>query len=214
VKIFLDKEWQEVGTKSNLYRAISEITGIPTGFLLGDDIGYASVAQRMSWASKRETTRVEDLAYRLMGLFGIYMPMLYGEGERAFIRLQEEIMKVSDDHSLFAWRSTEDHGGILATSPAAFADSGKVIPANPSYPTSSPSTLSGRGIHLSLPFLNNSPQGIGLAILHCTEIQKESMRLAIYLRDVFPSKEDFAREQSSTLELIHVDDVNPSKYLL
>jgi hypothetical protein len=142
------------------------------------------------------------------------MPMLYGEGERAFIRLQEEIMKVSDDHSLFAWRSTEDHGGILATSPAAFADSGKVIPANPSYPTSSPSTLSGRGIHLSLPFLNNSPQGIGLAILHCTEIQKESMRLAIYLRDVFPSKEDFAREQSSTLELIHVDDVNPSKYLL
>jgi len=154
--IFLDKEWQEVGTKSNLHRAISEITGIPTGFLLGDDIGYASVAQRMSWASKRETTRVEDLAYCLMGLFGIYMPMLYGEGERAFIRLQEEIMKVLDDHSLFAWKSTEDHGGILATSPAAFANSGKVIPANSSYTTSSPSTLSGRGIHLSLPFLNNS----------------------------------------------------------
>ena len=212
--IFLDKEWQEIGTKSNLHRAISEITGIPTGFLLGDDIGYASVAQRMSWASKRETTRVEDLAYCLMGLFGIYMPMLYGEGERAFIRLQEEIMKVSDDHSLFAWRSAENHGGILATSPAAFANSSKVIPTNPSYTTSSPSTLSGRGIHLSFPFLNNSPQSIGLATLHCTEIQKESMRLAIYLRDVFPSKEDFTREQSSTLELIHVDDINPSKYPL
>jgi hypothetical protein len=56
--IFLDNEWQEIGTKSNLYRAISKITRIPTGFLLGDDIGYASVAQRMSWASKRETTRV------------------------------------------------------------------------------------------------------------------------------------------------------------
>ena len=212
--IFLDKEWQEIGTKSNLHQVISEITGIPTGFLLGDDIGYASIAQRMSWASKRKTTRNEDLAYCLMGLFGIYMPMLYGEGERAFIRLQEEIMKVSDDHSLFAWSSKEDHGGILATSPAAFADSGNIIPTNPSYTTTSPSTLSGRGIHLSLPFQINSQQRPGLAILHCTEVQKESMRLAIRLRDVFPSKEDFIREQSSTLELVHLHNIKPSQYPL
>ncbi|KAH8758214.1 heterokaryon incompatibility protein-domain-containing protein [Hyaloscypha finlandica] len=98
--IFLDSEWQDMGTKSKLQCAISEITGIPGSFLLGDDLRHASIAQRMSWASKRETTRIEDLAYSLMGLFGIYMPMLYGEGERAFIRLQEEIMRVSDDHIL------------------------------------------------------------------------------------------------------------------
>ena len=82
--IFLNSEWQEIGTKSNLQRDISEITGIPSSFLLGDDLRHASIAQRMSWASKRETTRIEDLAYYLMGLFGIYMPMLYGEGERAY----------------------------------------------------------------------------------------------------------------------------------
>ena len=100
--IFLDQKWQEIGTKSSLQRVISEITGIPTDILLGGDLEDASIAQRMSWASKRETTRVEDAAYCLMGIFSIHMPMLYGEGERAFIRLQEEIMRVSDDHSLFA----------------------------------------------------------------------------------------------------------------
>lgn len=55
----------------------------------------------MSWASKRQTTRVEDIAYSVMGLFGVNLPMLYGEGERAFIRLQEEIMRASDDHTIF-----------------------------------------------------------------------------------------------------------------
>ncbi|KAF8857589.1 ankyrin, partial [Acephala macrosclerotiorum] len=212
--IFLDSEWQEIGTKSNLQRDISEITGIPGNFLLGDDLRHASVAQRMSWASKRETTRTEDLAYCLMGLFGIYMPMLYGEGERAFIRLQEEIMRVSDDHSLFAWRSIEDHGGILAISPAAFANSGNIIPVSPAYATSSPSTLSSRGIHLSLHFIKNGQQGEGLAILHCTEIGRERMRLALHLRDVFLTNEDFVREQSTTLELIDMEGINPSQHPL
>jgi hypothetical protein len=176
---------------------------------------HASVAQRMSWASKRETTRVEDLAYCLMGLFGIYMPMIYGEGQRAFIRLQEEIMRVSNDHSLFAWRSTEDHGGILANSPAAFAHSGNIIQINPSNAkTSSPLTISSRGVHLSLHLMKDGKQGLGLAILRCTEIGKESMRLAIHLRDVLLTMEDFAREQSSTLELIHLEDLNLSRYPL
>ncbi|KAF2185267.1 HET-domain-containing protein [Zopfia rhizophila CBS 207.26] len=119
IVIFLDEEWREIGTKSSLQRRISETTGIPVNILLGDDVGRASVAQRMSWASKRETKRVEDLAYCLMGIFGVHMPMLYGERERAFIRLQEEIMRVSDDHSIFAWKWKETHGGLLASSPAA-----------------------------------------------------------------------------------------------
>jgi len=52
----------------------------------------ASVAQKMSWAYKIETTRIEDMAYSLMGLFGVNMPSLYGEGKGAFIRLQLEIL--------------------------------------------------------------------------------------------------------------------------
>ncbi|KAH7237302.1 heterokaryon incompatibility protein-domain-containing protein [Fusarium solani] len=125
--IFFDKEWEVIGTKSELARLISDRTQIPIGILSGGDIWSASVAQRMSWASKRKTTRIEDLAYCLMGIFDIHMPMIYGEGERAFIRLQEQIMKTSDDFSLFAWRSTENHGGLLATSPAAFDTSHSIL---------------------------------------------------------------------------------------
>ena len=43
------------------------------------------------------------MAYCLLGIFDINMALLYGEGKKAFLRLQEEIMKVSEDQSLFAW---------------------------------------------------------------------------------------------------------------
>ncbi|KAK3367356.1 hypothetical protein B0T24DRAFT_491092, partial [Lasiosphaeria ovina] len=57
----------------------------------------------MSWASKRNTTRSEDLAYSLMGIFDVHIPLLYGEGDRAFLRLQQEIIRASSDESLFCW---------------------------------------------------------------------------------------------------------------
>lgn len=88
-----------------------------------DNLHLACVAQKMSWASRRQTTRLEDEAYSLMGLFGVNMPTIYGEGRRAFIRLQEEIMRVSDDHSIFAWEGTSEFCGTLATSPRRFANS-------------------------------------------------------------------------------------------
>lgn len=78
-------------------------TNFPPPHQLGASLSTTSLSRRMSWASLRSTTRTEDLAYCLMGLFNVNMPLLYGEGPKAFIRLQEEIMKDSDDHSLFAW---------------------------------------------------------------------------------------------------------------
>ncbi|RYP13745.1 hypothetical protein DL767_010590 [Monosporascus sp. MG133] len=130
---FLAKDWTDLGTKKDrLKQDVSECTGVPVGILSGDDnLEAASIAQRMSWAAARETTRIEDRAYCLMGIFGINMPLLYGEGERAFIRLQEEIMKVSDDHSLFAWESPDLRGGLLATSPAAFKGSKNIVQFRP-----------------------------------------------------------------------------------
>src|SRR5277367_1528826 len=103
----------------------------------------------MSWAARRETSRVEDRAYCLMGIFGIHMPLIYGEGERAFVRLQEYIMKASDDHSLFAWRTAENRDGLLATSPSAFVDSSNIVPFNPLNTSNSPLTISNNGIHLA-----------------------------------------------------------------
>jgi hypothetical protein len=154
--IFLNKEWQEIGTKSSLQQVISKITGIPVGILLGDDLERASVAQRMSWAARREIARAEDRAYCLMGIFGTHMPLVYGEGERAVVRLQEEIMKVSDDHSIFAWRSKENHDGLLATSPAAFADSRNIVPFSPFNTLNSQLTVINKGIQLALHFIDTS----------------------------------------------------------
>ncbi|KAK0642137.1 heterokaryon incompatibility protein-domain-containing protein, partial [Cercophora newfieldiana] len=108
--VFLNTAWEEIGTKSDLGPVISKITRIPEAILQGAaDLETASIAQRMSWAANRKTTRPEDIAYCLMGLFGVNMPMLYGEGEKAFIRLQEEIMKISSDHTLFAWGNRIQH---------------------------------------------------------------------------------------------------------
>jgi len=75
------------------------------------DLSLASVAQKMFWASNRKTTRKEDMAYCLLGLFDINMPLLYGEGEKAFLRLQEHIAATSTDHSLFAW-SVPSEGAV------------------------------------------------------------------------------------------------------
>ncbi|KAK3322641.1 heterokaryon incompatibility protein-domain-containing protein, partial [Apodospora peruviana] len=104
--IFLSKDWTYIGTKSTLAKHISTITTIPENCLSGNwprIRDQTSIAQKMSWAAWRQTTRIEDRAYSLMGLFEINMPLLYGEGEKAFIRLQEEMIKQTEDLSFLAW---------------------------------------------------------------------------------------------------------------
>lgn len=123
--VFLARDWIEIGSKVSLAEVVEEITKVDQA-ALGRTVGFqASVAERMSWAAIRETTRPEDKAYSLMGLFGINMPILYGEGSRAFVRLQEEILKVSSDHSIFAWDSVsmDEMRGPLARSPLDFTGS-------------------------------------------------------------------------------------------
>jgi hypothetical protein len=125
---FFDQEWKYRGSKIDLVEILSAITGIDIGVLRNEtDIATLAVAQRMSWAAHRETTRIEDTAYCLLGLFNVNMPLLYGEEEKAFRRLQEEIIKSIADYSIFAW-SWPDIGaqhnlvfcGILAQSPLFF----------------------------------------------------------------------------------------------
>ncbi|KAF2651895.1 HET-domain-containing protein [Lophiostoma macrostomum CBS 122681] len=108
--VFYNKRWDWLGEKTTEY-LVPKIC-MACGIFIEDQHvltdfqpGKWSVATRMSWASTRQTTRREDIAYCLLGIFNINMPLLYGEGDRAFFRLQEEIMRVSDDRSLFAWPS-------------------------------------------------------------------------------------------------------------
>ncbi|KAK0763431.1 hypothetical protein N5P37_002808 [Trichoderma harzianum] len=113
--IFYSKEWTRLGSKKDFVDIVSSITRINKQYLQGQDLRHASVAQKMSWAALRQTSRLEDVAYCLLGLFDINMPMIYGEGDGAFIRLQEAIMtSTPDDHSLFAWGPILDEADIAS----------------------------------------------------------------------------------------------------
>ena len=127
---FFNKQWNHVGSKLRQYSIVAQITSIPEQILStkGDphyELGKFSVAQKMSWASTRQTTRKEDIAYCVLGLFDINMPLLYGEGNKAFFRLQQEIMKHSTDQTLLGWCAGDTmpdcyYPGILATHPSCF----------------------------------------------------------------------------------------------
>ncbi|KAL2879536.1 hypothetical protein SGCOL_005145 [Colletotrichum sp. CLE4] len=104
---FYNASWQVLGSKETLSPFLSSITGIDEAILTGKaPLLKVPAATRMSWASKRQTTRTEDSAYCLLGIFDINMPLLYGEGDKAFARLQSEILQDTNDLSLFAWTST------------------------------------------------------------------------------------------------------------
>ena len=128
--VFISSDWGEVvGTKASLSTDVSVATAIPEAMLSSYHgstlatptyLGAATVAEVMSWASKRLCTRTEDSAYSLMSLFGISMPLLYGEGGNAFLRLQLEIITRTDDESIFAWRGFDLGCSSLAASLSNF----------------------------------------------------------------------------------------------
>lgn len=155
---FYSEDWHHLGTKAQFADMISKMTKIGTRFLFGDNLDLASIAQKMSWAAHRHTTRLEDQAYSLLGIFDINIPLLYGEGSQAFQRLQHTLLTTyPEDQSIFVWgkivnghvenppvldNSVLNTGsmpwrppgagsalhGILAGSPTDFADSHNVVP--------------------------------------------------------------------------------------
>ena len=128
--LFVTSSWEIIGTKAALASSISSITGIDAALLLlKSSVSDYTILQRMKWASIRETTRIEDMAYSLLGIFGIHMTLIYGEGHAAFRRLQEEIMKASPDQTLFTWRRTSlNCSRFLAPSARCFRESTNIAP--------------------------------------------------------------------------------------
>jgi hypothetical protein len=91
---FFSKEGKALGNKKSLERIIHDITKIPIEVLRGQNLVESGVEERMDWAAERTTTMKEDKVYCLLGLFGVFLPLIYGEGEDyAKIRLREEIQK-------------------------------------------------------------------------------------------------------------------------
>lgn len=122
--VFYDAIWKFIGNRQNLGTEIQDATNIPKSIAIEGltERKRPCIADIMSWAGRRKTTRVEDLAYSLLGLFKVNMTMLYGEGENAFLRLQEQILSRSDDQSIFAWHcdGLDDLADSKAYSPGTF----------------------------------------------------------------------------------------------
>ncbi|KAK5700218.1 hypothetical protein LTR17_023127 [Elasticomyces elasticus] len=127
---FYTRDWVFLGTRADRVRDLTEITGIDKAVLEGSkELSDYSAAQKFSWASKRFTSELEDVAYSLLGIVGIRMTLDYGEGGLAFRRLQVELLN-NGDLSVLAWGLVESSKStqLLATSPSDFSGSGILFP--------------------------------------------------------------------------------------
>lgn len=148
-------------TPDQILECLELRTRVPS-IVLGDQFHYLhtqSVAQKMSWASERQTTRTEDRAYCLLGIFELNMPLHYGEGDRAFERLQIEILRSSPDETIFAWdpyfwfghddsKRLESSRCLLASSPEFFKSSGNILQQLKGHRT--PYNVTNDGLELEL----------------------------------------------------------------
>ena len=184
---FYSSEWKLIGTKLGLVDDIELATGIGRKYLKDRKaIRSASIGKKFSWTSGRQTTRPEDVAYSLLGMMQISMPLLYGEGRRAFYRLQLEILRSSRDHTIFLWEFPDymRHGaesleqeeqdeevyGILASYPDWFSSQGDTDAENrPCRAEMMLSTyeMTNMGIRIKLPCISTGQQDKVFGVLNC-----------------------------------------------
>lgn len=213
---FYTKEWNLYGTKEGSHKILSKITGIDEDVLgaFGVDFGYIALrgkpaCRKMFWAAERKTKREEDIAYCLMGIFEVNMLLLYGEGrERAFIRLQEEIMKDSNDLTLFAWDRSHDEYrmaryGIMTHSPKDFWRAGDIecsqgLNLNPEFQI----TNKGVRIHTRLrPDIGSfaTPERLYFMSLQCYSSSDPARTIGIELKQAGTQSDQFNRTRPGPL---------------
>jgi hypothetical protein len=195
--VFFAQDWTQLGERSHWATIISAATCIHEGALTGSvqKVRAFSVAQKFSWASKRDTTREEDMAYCLLGLFNVHMPLLYGEGSQAFVRLQEEIMKKSDDQTIFAWSQSDmnrQYRGLLASSPREFENCTSIAPFR-NWKSSQSYENTNAGLRLTPSLLRTRDDSIFSLILQCYDQRAPERMLGIGLVKLSPIGDQFAR---------------------
>lgn len=121
-------------------------------------------------------------------------------------------MRVTDDHTLFAWRHEDNRAGLLAVSPDAFADSHDIIPLSPFGFNGEAATSSSRGIYLELNFAGIGGEALGLAILHCRYKNDEGGLIAIYLKDTSRTMKLFRRVDSASFSRFDLTKFKPYPY--
>lgn len=186
---FYSVDWQSLGSKIEHSQTITARTNVPHDVLTyTKNIYTLPVAQRMSWARRRKSTRVEDIAYSLLGIFDVNMPLLYGEGVRAFLRLQEEIIRSNHDQTIFLWSAfAKDVGKVLAPSPDNF-DPGRSFHFRPSQRGQRPFAITNVGLELTVPLVPHYARTY-LGLLDCESetdssagFQDHWSRPGLYLR--------------------------------
>ena len=208
---FFAKDWSVISQKSEISKVLHEITNVMEEVLLHRrDVVDVCIAQKMHWASNRRTTRIEDRAYSLIGLFNVSLPIIYGEGQKAFRRLQEEIIRTCFDHTIFAWELNTVCSGLLANSPDAFDRSADVREVQLADYVKSYGYTTGiadyavknRGIEIRIPYFSASGHdGLYVALL-AARLKGRYGFIPVYLRDdvTKPPKHFFrTRTSSSTL---------------
>jgi len=102
---FYSRDHVLLGDKVSLEQQIYEITGIAIEALRGHSLQDFSIQERFRWVEKRQTTKAEDLVYCLLGIFNIYLPLIYGEGRTHAMGRLERMIKESEPQSFGkTWR--------------------------------------------------------------------------------------------------------------
>ena len=213
---FYDQQWTRLGTKHNISEVLSRVTGIKLDHLWKCNL--ASVAQKMSWAAHRVTTRTEDSAYCLLGIFNVNMPLLYGEGKKAFMRLQQEILRSSHDESLFAWTNERLWtSGLLAESPADFAGSSNVVPFDSRLQRRRPYFMTNHGLQIELRRIDVESKNMKRTrfdspLLCTTESQKNKRQFILHFNRLHDDPEEDRVFRIAPYELGLIDVEEAAKY--
>ncbi|KAI7500979.1 hypothetical protein KC367_g3241 [Hortaea werneckii] len=210
---FFGRDWNRLGSSHRLVETIAARTLIDADLLRGrKELKRYSVAQRMSWAADRVTFRIEDRAYSLLGLFDVNLPLLYGEREKAFMRLQEEIIRRSNDQSIFAWgydiAVDENPGALLARSPGDFRGSTNIV-----YVSSKSWDLQAKALQLDNQDLRGSfpvryeGDGLWSAVLNCRDSERGNITLSIVPHESFNFEERKSEPESPKRFMVSVDSL-------
>ncbi|KAF4984817.1 hypothetical protein FDECE_17015 [Fusarium decemcellulare] len=249
--IFFDRRWKAMKSRHEIADRVESITGIGRDILLRRHIdldedyhdpahlcpacGYNDglrrilrnepISRKMKWAAKRTTTREEDAAYCLMGLFDINMPLLYGEGGKAFERLQQKILLNAPDQSILTWvdkpRSVRNTETCLAPRLSAFdVENFNVCHARFAADVERGDIIATtRGLELDVIFgpcvFGSStawaPLELFLAVLNCTIEPDNLSRVAIFVKALHPQSSTTAYGRACHDELVILrPDSSPS----
>ncbi|KAG2353482.1 heterokaryon incompatibility protein-domain-containing protein [Suillus spraguei] len=110
--LFYQKDWspylddRSPNHKDSLVimKEMGDATGIDAQALIAFRPGMRDAREKLQWVSARVTTWQEDIAYSLFGIFGVRLPVIYGEKKQSALgRLLQEVVAQSGDISALDW---------------------------------------------------------------------------------------------------------------